>query len=111
MDALTYVQHHGVGLYISEGDRLKVYPSSRLDANLRLFIRDHRAAIIERLKTPDLRVTVGNILALAPHEVEELRAEIEAAPDDDPWIEFDREALQLAEVQLVKRRERMEAVA
>src|SRR4051794_30850913 len=103
MHAMTYVQRRGVGLYV-DGDRLRAYPTTRIDIALRSFIRGHREEIIRALQEPDITTTVGNILALSAEEVDELRGEIADAPDDSTWIEHDREALRLAEDQLARRR-------
>lgn len=102
MDSMTYVQRRGVGLYV-DGGQLKAYPRQRLTPELRSFIKDHRDELIDRLKTPDIDVTVGNILALTAREVEELRAETVASSGEDPWLAFDRDALRIADIQLAKR--------
>jgi hypothetical protein len=44
-----------------------------------------------------LGVTVSNILALHSDELAEYRADVATAPEDDPWILHDREALRRAE--------------
>jgi hypothetical protein len=95
MDAIRYVQSRGLRLYV-DGGRLKVYPRQRLTPELRSFIKDHRENLIQRLATPDVDLTVGNILALTPDELEQYRQELAAAPADDPWIGHDRQALRIA---------------
>lgn len=108
MDAITYIQHHGIGLYAVDG-QLKAYPRQRLTVDLRSFIRDHRDTIIEGLKTPDLQVTARNILALTRQEMNALRVELADADEADPWREFDREAFRIAEEKLSKRTRHVDA--
>lgn len=84
---------------------LKAYPSRLITPELRSFIRDHRDEMIAALAIPNLETTVGNILALPPHEVEALRAEIEATSEDDPNIQFDRVAFEKALPLIEKRRQ------
>jgi hypothetical protein len=103
MESILYVQRRGVGLYM-DGDELRAYPASRLDPNLRSFIRDHRDEIVTALNgEPDLDVTVGNILALSPEEIEQYQQELEASPDDRPYIDHDREALKRSQDILQRR--------
>ncbi len=46
---------------------------------------------------PALTVTVTNILSLSTEELEQYRAELDAARPDDPYLAHDREALRRAE--------------
>jgi hypothetical protein len=103
MESIFYVQRRGVGLYL-DGNTLRAYPASRLDPTLRSFIREHRDEIVAALNgEPDIDVTVGNILALSPDEIEEYEQELESASDDRPYIDHDREALKRSQDILQKR--------
>lgn len=111
MEPLRYIQIYGVGLYAWNG-ALKAYPADRITPELRSFIREHRDDLIAALEVPDIETTLGNILTLHPHEVEELRAEIAATPFDDPNLDHDRAALAKADPILAKRGpHRLEGVA
>src|SRR5688572_14323332 len=103
MDSISYIHRRGVGVYM-DGDTLRAYPAIQLDPNLRSFIRDHRDQIVAVLHgEPVIEITVANILALSPEELEEYECELTAAPDDRPHIDHDREAWRRAQAVLLQR--------
>lgn len=108
MDRIAYIHRCGVGVYL-DGETLRAYPASRLDTDLRSFIRDHREEFVDALQVPKIEITVGNILALSPEELEQYRREIEAAADDRPHIDHDREAWRRAQSIIRQRREEVAA--
>lgn len=64
-----------------------------MTAEIRGIIAHHRDDIVEQVR---LRQTVANILALSSHELEHYQREIDNAPPDDPWIDHDRRAYEIA---------------
>jgi len=115
MDPVLYVQRRGVGMYRDYAEDgsliLRAYPVQRLTIEIKSFIRDHKGELLKLLETPDLDYTVGNILALQPHEVEELRAEVAEKSPNDPWYHHDQEALRRAEPVLARRQQQAERTA
>lgn len=110
MDAVLYVQNHGLGIcreYTDDGTvRLNVYPADRLTPRLRSFIRDHRDDLLELLSVPNIDHMVGNLLALPQEGRDGFRAEVEARGPEDELYDMDMDALQRAETVLAMRQER-----
>lgn len=112
MDSIHYLHRRRIGLNLNSGTTpptLEAWPRHRLTLELKAFIRDHRDALIAAMQAAitsgALDVTVGNMLALDDAQFEELRAEIAATTDDDPFAGHDRAAFALADQRRLRRKE------